>query len=745
LLSKLYFSILLIILLSVGLISFYLFFPQYHTSLDDRLRDLLFLSRGEINTTKEIVIVDIDEKSLKELGQWPWEREYLAQMLVNLTNSDVKIIGLDIMFPEYDKTSPHRLAEKLDLNISEFDNYDLILGYVLSQTPTILGYTFDFNNDLHTEEPVDPPQIPAIFIEQNLPENEDFILKSKNVILNIPEIQENGYSSGFFNNTPDSSGLVRSVPLIVKYDDQVFPSLALEMFRVASEENMVNIYYDEIGIGGIAFGETFIPTDRFGRLFVNFRGDARSFDYVSASDVVLGNFDPEVFKDKYVLVGSSAAGLLDIRSIPFDSYFPGVEVHANIIDNIIKGDFLYKPEWVEGADILIILLTVIFVTFALVYLPPFMMLTTIVTGYFAFWFALYHILFEYGYVFNVLFPFLTLSVTAFLILFENFFFESKQKKLIKGKFAAKVSPAVMEDLIKNPDSDVMLGHEREITVMFSDVRNFTNISESMPNAKTLIEFLNEYMDPMTEIITKSGGTVDKFIGDAIMAYWNAPLDIDNHADKAVVATIQQLHACVPLNEKIKKDPRFTATCEMAAGMGKEPIEIGIGLNTGVAVVGEMGSKGRSDYTVIGDPINLGARLESLCKYYNSKCNISNFTKDMLDEKKYIFRFLDLVTVKGKSEPIEIWQIHDFENGLNGNYLFDVSREEIQKELDLYNHAIELYKNANFTEAIKIFKDINSWKNKTNLNIYEMYIERCEHYIEHPPENFNGVFKHTTKG
>jgi adenylate cyclase len=291
----------------------------------------------------------------------------------------------------------------------------------------------------------------------------------------------------------------------------------------------------------------------------------------------------------------------------------------------------------------------------------------------------------------------------------------------------------------------MVGHEREITVMFSDVRNFTNISESMPSAKVLIEFLNEYMDPMTEIIIESEGTVDKFIGDAIMAYWNAPIDVKNHADKAVFSVMKQLHECIPLNERIKKDPRFTATVKMAAGMGKEPIEVGMGLNTGIAVVGEMGSKGRSDYTVIGDPINLGARLESLCKFYNSQCNISNFTKERLDESKYIFRFLDLVTVKGKSEPIEIWQVHDLKNGLNGEFLFKVSKDRIDEELKLYHHAIQLYKEAKFEEALSIFQEVNSWKDKTNKAVYPMYIERCQHYIEFPPENFNGVFQHTTKG
>jgi adenylate cyclase len=350
-----------------------------------------------------------------------------------------------------------------------------------------------------------------------------------------------------------------------------------------------------------------------------------------------------------------------------------------------------------------------------------------------------------GILLHTLTPLVAIATLYLFGVVVNYFFETRQKEAIKKKFAAKVSPAVMEDLLKSGKEDVFAAHEREITVSFSDVRNFTNISESLHNPKTLIALMNAYMDPMTEIIIKSGGTVDKFIGDAIMSYWNAPADVENHANAAVEATLYQLHALRELNTQIKADERFANMVKMSYDMGVEPIDIGIGLNTGVAIVGEMGSSSRSDYTVIGDPINLGARLESLCKFYNSKCNISNFVKERLDESKYIFRFLDLVTVKGKKEPVEIWQIHDFTEGYEGHYLFNVSLERLREELELYHHAIKLYKEANFVEAMKIFSDIEQWRDKSNKYIYKMYIERCEHYIETPPVDFNGVFVHTTKG
>jgi len=730
--------------ISFFLIGIYLVFPQYYIPMENKSRDMFFTFRDTIEPKNKIIIVDIDEKSLEHFGQYPWERTVLASVIEKLTDAGAGIIGLDIMFPEEDKTSPHKFAEKLNLDGDNYENYDEIFGSVVAKTPTVLGYTFNLN----TKEFIlkDVPEIPATFIENGLTEDNDYMITSKDIILNIPDIQDSSYSSGFFNNTPDQSGIIRSVPLVMKYDDEVFTSLAFEMVRLATGGENVSIEYNSNGISGISYGEKFIPTDRYGRILLNYRGAGKTFKYISALDIYNGDYNKSDVENALILIGTSASGLLDIRATPLDSVYPGVEIHATVIDNILTGDFLFKPSWIEGLDVFMIfgivfVITILFnilsANFVLILLP------LIITGLF---YGIYNTIFGDGLMLNTLFPFIALILTTIILMIFNLLFEQNQKKLIKGKFASKVSPAVMEDLINNPDSNVMVGHNREITVMFSDVRNFTNISESMPDAKTLIEFLNEYMDPMTEIIMKHEGTVDKFIGDAIMAYWNAPVDVKNHVDKAVVATMEQLHACDWINAKIKADPRFVNTVKMAKDMGKEPIEIGIGLNTGDAVVGEMGSSGRSDYTAIGDPINLGARLESLCKFYNSKCNISNFTKDRLDDKKYIYRFLDLVTVKGKSEPIEIWQIHDFEGGLDGKYMFDVSRERLAEELEKYHHGIELYKKAEFTKALEIFKDINSWDDKTNLHIYDMYIERCEHYLETPPEGeFDGVFKHTTKG
>ena len=720
----------------------YIVMPEKFMSLDNQLRDTIFLVRGGLKPSDDIVIVDIDEKSLKELGQWPWKRKDVAKILQNLADAGAGVIGLDIVFAEYDNSNPVKVLKELGHSTDGIEDYEEILAKTIAETPTILGYIFVLNDDgIKTEG---APSIPATYIEKHKPQRE-FIAEAKRAILNVPIAQGNAYSSGFFNTFPDSDGLVRSVPLVIKYDGAVYPSLAMEMVRIMTQADKVYVNYaEDIGVQSVRSGSVEIPTDSFGRMLVNFRGPAFTYRYLSASDIYSGNFKPEDVKEKFVLIGTSAAGLMDLRAMPFDSVYPGVEVHANAIDNIIAGDFISKPSWVMAADITQIFLVgmTLSILFGLLSaVMTLLVLTFVVLLQLSF---NYYMLFYQGIALNILFNIIILSLSIYIIsMVLNYFLETKQKNMIKGKFASKVSADVMEDILKNPDSNTLDGAEKEITVFFSDVRGFTNISEAMGNPKSLIKFMNEIMEPMTSIIIEERGTVDKYIGDAIMAYWNAPVSVENHADRAVTASLRQLHKLKSLNEALRNNPEFENVTKMADKANAPIVDIGIGLNSGVAIVGEMGSTIRSDYTVIGDPINVGARLESLCKYYNSRLNISNFTKDKLIGK-YIYRFLDLVTVKGKIEPLEIWQIHDFDRE-GEEPLFYSSRERLIEELRLYHQAIDLYKSEKFEEALVIFRELNGWEDKSNIKIYDIYIERCEHYIEFPPQNFNGVFVHTTKG
>lgn len=704
------------LLLSISLSLVYTYLDKIPDSFDNRLRDYLFNIRGEIPNNNSVVIIDIDERSLKELGQWPWSRNKVAQILENLSSSNVGLIAFDIVFPEEDNSSPHKVFKKYNIKKDNIPNYDLELSNMIANTPTILGYQFELENKKHLIK--DEPTIPSIFIERNKNEGERYLIEAYGTILNTQILQDSAYSSGFFNNLPDDSGIIRSVPLVISYQDMIYPSLALESLRILSNSKKVFINYDHEGVINITMNDIVIPTDRHGRLLVNFRGKERNFKYISAIDIYNNNFKKEDIEAKITLIGTSAAGLLDLRATPFDFVYPGVEVHANVIDNIIEGDFIYKASWVDGVNISMIFfistIMILIITFTPFWFNPIISVLFFGgTTYF-----IYYILFTHGVVLNIFFPLLTIVLGSIVVTLFDYFYGIKQEEAIKEKFASKVSKEVMDNLLKNIDSTEFQAMEKEVTIFFSDIRGFTKISEKMGDAKNLISYLNEYMEPMSNTIVKYQGTIDKYIGDAIMAYWNAPANVENHADKAVQASLEQLEELKELNKNFKIQ-------------NKPLIDIGIGLNTGPAIVGEMGSSGRSDYTVIGDSINLGARVESLCKYYNSKLNITNFTKNALKEE-YIFRFLDLVTVKGKDEPIEIWQV----------YGKGKASKELESELTTYHEAIELYKNSNFKEALTIFKNN---ENKTNKNIYKIYIQRCEEYIKTPPKNFDGVYEHITKG
>jgi len=629
----------LTIALLLGFFSFYMYVSNnlFFENLNNKVVDSFFLIRGEVKPSDNIVIVDIDEKSLRELGQWPWSRDKVAQVLQNLTNAGVGIIGLDVVFAEYDNSSPKRVLDRLGVKGIEAPDFDDELAKTFANSPTISGYIFNFQETTETKA----PNISTIIVEKNY-KDESYLPIAKGVITNIQILQESSYSSGFFNTIPDDDGIVRSVPLIVKYDGSIYPSLSLEILRLVYGAKKIVVNYEDIGISSISLDSLEIPTDRFGRLSLNYYGKSRLFKYMSAVDIYNNSFKKEDIEGRIVLVGTSAAGLLDLRATPFESTYAGVEVHTTAMENITNQSYISHPSWVEAVDILIILILLLLIVFLFVFLGAMKTAVMSVASIGAFIYVAYYFFVQDGIILNVIYPVIT-SVILYMILTSlHYLFESKQKELIKNKFAKKVSKAVAESLIKQGNKDILEAKEKEITIFFSDIRGFTTISENFADPKKLIDFLNLYMTPMTEIITNNQGTVDKFIGDAIMAYWNAPLDVENHADMALQSAIEQIKELEKLNIKLKEQ-------------NLPHIEIGIGINTGFAVVGEMGSQGRSDYTIIGDSVNLGSRTEGLCKIYKAQILITEFTKKALIEE-YNIEFIDDVKVKGKENSVKIYKV-----------------------------------------------------------------------------------------
>jgi len=683
----------------------YLYPSKTIIGLDNKIRDEFFLIRGPIKTTGNVAIVDIDEKSLTKLGQWPWSRDVMAKILMNLTKAGAGIIGLDIFFPEIDTKSPAYFVKKYHLNIKNVIDTDKVFANAIYNSPTILGYLFNFENNL-TKNVL--PNVPAIFIQRNY--KNEFLLNAKGYISNIKELQDAAYSGGFVNMIPDIDGVVRYVPLVIKYNGMVYPALSFEMFRIATGIRKVFINYSDAGVDSIQLGKLKIPTDRFGRIFVNYRGDKKSFPYISASDIYYGTFDKNLVKGKFILIGTSAAGLFDLRVTPYNNVYPGVEVHANIIDNLLKGDFLLKPDFSEVLNISVIVGEVLLISLLFYFLNAvfsLLIITILTVGYL---YAGYYILFHQGYIINIAVPLIVGIILSLVLTSVNYFIESKKSKKLKKAFAKKVSPKVMEELLK-AEENILEPKDKEISIFFSDIRSFTTLSERLGDPKNVIEMLNIYMTPMVDIIIENQGTIDKFIGDAIMAYWNAPADVKNHADKAVTSAILQQKKLIDVNKTIKEK------------FGIE-IRVGMGINTNVATVGEMGSIGRADYTIIGDSVNLASRLEGLTKAYKAKIIISEYTKEKLTEK-YIIRELDLVRVKGKHEPVKIFEVLDFG----------------EKEFPEYEKALELYRSAKFKEAKEIFQKLYE---KEGDFLYNLYIDRCEELIKQNVTEFDGVYTFTTK-
>jgi adenylate cyclase len=481
-------------------------------------------------------------------------------------------------------------------------------------------------------------------------------------------------------------------------------------------EKKVHIVYDENGVDFIKLGDIEIPTDAQGRLFINYRGPKNKYHYISAVDIFNNTFDKKEIEGAIVLLGTSAAGLLDLRATPYDTTYPGVEVHANVLDNILNDDIISSSSSGVGIDIFAIAVSVLTIYLILTFATP-LLSFGLIMGFLGLQVGFYqNMLFEEHLLLNYVFPLLSALLTIFVLIFVKIYQEHSQKVMIADKFSKKVSPQVVDKLLKS-DKNAFSVAQTEVTIFFSDVRDFTTISEGFKNPKDLIEYLNTYMSPMSQIIIDEEGTIDKYIGDAIMAYWNAPLKVKNHADKAVSAAIKQIQALKNLNISLKES-NYPA------------IKIGIGIHTGEAIVGEMGSEGRSDYTVIGDSINLGSRIEGLCKTYGAKILISESTKKSL-KKKYQLREIDKVQVKGKEESITIYEVCGF-----GTF-----KDKDLKVQKLYEEAKELYGASKFQKAYGLFFQAYELQQH---KLFALYMDRCASYMKNNIKKVEEVFKFTTK-
>lgn len=683
-----------------------------------------------------IVIIDIDEKSLQEQGRWPWGRHKLAQMLDKLFDEyKVKVLGFDVVFAEKDDSSGLKSLEEIGDNHLKSDagfkalveqlrpklDYDQLFADSIKGRQVVLGFYFLPQGRSQTSGELPPPS----FVDGSF--------KGKNIAFNIaegyganlPVLQKNAIAAGHFNPDPDEDGISRKVPMIMSYQGNYYEALSIAVARIAlgvqkpqagfAEGFGVNAKY--AGLEWLKLGDKRIPVDENVAALIPYRGKQGSFPYVSASDVLNGKVSPDILKDRIVLVGTTAPGLMDLRATPVQNVYAGVEIHANMIAGILDQNIKERPGYTLGAEFVMLVVAGLLLALLLPVLNP-LWATALTAGLLTVSVMFNLVVWQMGNLVLPLAPILLLIGMIYVLnMSYGFFVESRGKRQLAGLFGQYVPPELVDEMSKDPDAFSLEGESRELTVLFSDVRGFTTISEGL-DPKELSFLMNEFLTPMTHVIHHNRGTIDKYMGDAIMAFWGAPLHDADHASHAVKAGMEMIE-------------RLNALQNEFSARGWPEIKIGVGLNTGEMTVGNMGSEFRMAYTVMGDAVNLGSRLESLTKNYGVYMIVSEFTKDKAPE--FLYRELDVVRVKGKDKPVAIYE----PICLQGQ-----EDKAIKDELKLYRETLKLYRTQNWDLAELQF--LNLHKMSTRY-LYQMYAERVAHFRQNPPgQDWDGVFTFQTK-
>lgn len=679
--------------------------------------------------TKVPVIIDIDERSLREAGQWPWPRYQVAFLLKTLQQYDVSAVATDIIFAEPDMSSPitikKNIKEILGVEIAfsglpdSLKDNDQLLANNLKTGPFILG--FDFITDSSQAEsiadnceltPIRPTVISspsAIPVHEALPQ-------AVSAVCPLPIYSRNAPGAGFITIAADEDAIYRRVPLLFSWKENVYPSLALAALQQAYPHLNLVIKMNDRGVESIRFGSTVIPTDKQGRMLINYRGPSRTFDYISAIDILQRKVTPSELKGRIAFIGTSAAGLKDIRPTSLDPSFPGVETHATIVDNILSNQSIRQPEWAILIELSAILLTGATITLLLMWTNALWLSVPAIFLSLGIWFGSKALFTQLHFFASPLYPIFTLIITFTFITAIKYWREEKAKEYIHSAFSHYLAPSVISQILQSPDLLKLEGQEKEVSIQFSDVRDFTSISENLP-PKQVTTLLHDYLTPMTEIITKHNGTLDKFIGDAVMAFWNAPIDVENHQLKSVKAALTQQKILADLNESFLDKYGIT-------------IQVGIGLHSGLVHVGNMGTTELFDYTLIGDNVNLASRIEGLTKFYGLEILVSQSVVDACADV-FHFRFIDKVRVKGKAKPVAVFTVYEHADTTH--------RKE---EFSLFDKAIQSYAAGRFKEALELIKELKTFE--TDKALYTLYEERCIALISTPPDGWDGVFQHTAK-
>jgi adenylate cyclase len=694
-----------------------------------------------------VVIVDIDSRSLTEIGRFPWSRNILAKLVDQLTGHyKAGAVGFDISFPEPDKSSGYEVLEQLALRelkdvpglrrqLGELKptlDYDGQFARSLAGQPVVLGYNVA---DKHIKGVLPKPA----FTVEDLNGRELAAYQSTGYEANIERLQSAARGAGIFNVEADADGVVRSVSLLQRIGNGYYPTLSLATAATFLKARAVRPFFGEtadtlsasqLESGGVDYlslllpaGQRLIPVGYGMTTIVQYRGrggpTGGAFRYVSAADVLAGTVPRQVLENAIVLVGTTASGLVDLRATPVNSEYPGVEVHANVIKSILDGRFKGRPYYASAIEMLQVLVAGLVLTFGLALLAPVYEVLLAACVFAAAAGFNYYMYSQQDLVLN-LFTCLLLVATLFVLnLAWGYFFEFRKGRALVSRFGEYVAPELVARMAENPAAYNMDGESRELTVMFVDVRGFTTISEGL-SPKELREYINLYLTAMSEDIRASHqGTLDKYIGDAVMAFWGAPVAFADHASRAVATSLLMQRSAARLNGEFQ-------------ARGWPELKIGIGLNSGLMHVGDMGSKIRRAYTVMGDAVNLGSRLEGITKVYGVGIAVGQATRFAAPE--FAYRELDLVRVKGKHEPVAIFEPVGRATEVDAGTIAEIGEWE---------QALALVRAQRWDEAGARIQALQEQHPKRGL--YALYLQRIAHYRAQPPgAGWDGVTTFDTK-
>jgi adenylate cyclase len=694
-----------------------------------RLRAVVFDTYQQINPRHfdpglPLRIIDIDEESLKRIGQWPWPRTALADLVKKLSDKGAAAIGFDMVFPEPDRMSPANALRfwpqsdalaGLREEVEKLPSNDHLFAEAIGQGPVVLGF-------IATPQGGSTPQSKAGFAHGG-DDPALFAPSYPGAAASLPELQDKASGAGSLNWLPEHDQIIRRVPMVVQVGDKLYPSFAADMLRLAQGASTYVVkssgasgekaFGEKTGIVEVRIGDYEIPTEADGQMWIRFTKQAKE-RYLPAWKVLNGDIGKEDIEGRLAIIGTSAAGLLDLRSTPLEASVPGVELHAQAIEQILHGSFLQRPDFATPVELLYILVLGLLIAL-LIYrlgaagsavLGGIAVATVIAVSWYTFD--------AFGWLVDPIYP--AIALTAIYLAGTLFVFlrTERERNRVRHAFGHYMAPALVERLADDPSRLKLGGETRDMTLLFSDVRGFTAISEGL-DAEELTAFLNSLFTPLSKIILEEQGTIDKFMGDAVMAFWNAPLDDSEHAKHACQAALRIMQEMPGLNEHWRNEAALK-------GRSFNPVKIGIGLNTGVCCVGNLGSETRFDYSVIGDNVNVASRLEGQSKMYDVVTIVGESTTARAPD--FAFLELDLLKVKGKTEATRIFAL-----------LGDDALKETRGFIDLtarHGEFLKTYRAGDWDGADLLRRECDRMNGSGLHRLYALYRERIAFFRQNPP-------------